>query len=102
MTYFVQIDMLTNKVTGYSSNRVAEEDVEVMEEALSERFLSLPHFHTYDKEANIFTFNEAEFNSYKTEKANRLTTDQMLGQKCSDLEIQLMMMQQMMQMSQQV
>lgn len=97
MIYFIQIDGKTKFVKGYSSSKIDDSDLEISGETLNERFFNLPMFHIYDEVSNTFSFDEGAFNKYKKEKENRLTNEQLLGQKCSDLEIQIMMMQQMMQ-----
>ena len=82
-----------NYVEGYSSNRMYESDLLIAIEELEERFFNSPIFYKVTEDQLIF--DEDKLRDYKMKKKNRLTNEQKLGQKCSDLEIQLMMMQQL-------
>ena len=81
-------------VIGYSSNKMHETDLELEKDSLEERFFNLPMFYKIVEENLVF--DEEKLENYKKEKENRLTNEQILGQKCSDLEIQMLMIQQLM------
>lgn len=93
---YVQIEQETGQVIGYSSAKMHENDILVDVKNLEDRFLNMPIFYNYIDGSLIF--DEERYNLYKIRKQNRLTDQQRLGQKFSDLEIQLLMLQQMIMM----
>ena len=97
MILYVQIDESTNQVIGYSSTKMHDNDVKVDGDKVDSKFLSVPIFFNYID--GKLEYDEDRHNLYLQKKANRLTDEQRLGQKCSDLEIQLLMVQQMMSLS---
>lgn len=98
--FYIQVNA-EGVVLGYSSSKTPNVDeIEMEKDKLSEDFISLPFFHRYDSSTNTFTLDEALRQAKIKEKNNRLTNDQRLGQKLSDIEIQMFMMQQIMQQSQ--
>ncbi|GAA0071792.1 hypothetical protein UT300003_33170 [Clostridium sardiniense] len=94
MIYYIQIDE-NKKVTGYSSSRNSEVDLEFNLEDLTEEFLNMPWFFVYEESTNQLIYKEEIQKEEQEKREKRLTNEQKLGQKCSDLEIQLMMMQQL-------
>ncbi|WP_338609520.1 hypothetical protein QJR52_06895 [Clostridium baratii] len=71
MIYYVQIDTTTNNVLGYSSNKMHENDIEIEEEKLEERFLNAPFFYKFNNFTKKFEYSENLFNEYKIKKNNR-------------------------------
>lgn len=71
MTYYVQIEEVTNKVIGYSSNKMHENDIEIEEETLEERFFNVPFFYKFNAFTKKFEYSEDLFNEYKKIKNNR-------------------------------
>lgn len=94
MIYYIQLDK-NKRVKGYSSSKSSIEDLEFEEESLTEHFLTAPFFYVYSEETKKLIYDEAYHKKQKEKKKNRLTNEQKLGQKCSDLEIQMMMLQQL-------
>lgn len=95
--FYIQVNA-EGLVLGYSSSKTPNGDeIEVDKDSLSEEFLNLPFFHRYKEDTNEFILDEALRQAKIDEKNNRLSNDQRLGQQVSNLEIQIMMMQQMMQ-----
>lgn len=92
MILYVQIDETTNQVIGYSSNKMHDEDVKIDTNDVEDRFLSAPVFYNYVN--GELVYDEERYDLYIKRKQEYLTTEQKLGQKCSDLEIQLLMLQQ--------
>ena len=90
---YIQINSETKEIIGYSSSQMNLNDIGVDTTKLEERFFNIPFFYNYVDGEIIF--DEERYNHYKIKKANRLTNEQKLGQKCSDLEIQMMMLQQL-------
>ncbi len=90
---FLQINKETKEVVGYSSIQMNANDIEIELKGIDERFFKMPFFFNYIDDELVF--DEERYNQYKIRKQNHLTNEQKLGQKCSDLEIQLMMLQQM-------
>lgn len=101
LTYFIQINSETKVVIGYSSSKMNDSDIEMEEQELTEKFLTLPLFHRYDEATNSFIFDEVIKQKILEARNNVLSNEQKLGQQVSSLEIQMLMMQQMMQMQSQ-
>ena len=97
---YVQFEQDSGQVIGYSSNKMHENDIIVNVDDLEERFFTMPIF--YNLINGEVIFDEERYNLYKIRKENNLTDQQRLGQKCSDLEIQMLMLQQMLMMQQQM
>ncbi len=96
--YYVQINA-DNVVIGYSSTQTPEatNEIEVEADKLTEQFMNMPFFYRYDETVNDFIFDDSLRSAEAERRHNRLTKEQQLGQHISDLEIQLMMVQMMMQ-----
>ena len=90
---YIQIEEVTKQITGYSSTRMSKEDIKVDIKNLDERFFNMPMFYNFVD--GQIVFDAERFNLYKVRKANRLSDEQRLGQQMSNIEIQMMMLQQM-------
>lgn len=72
MKYYIQIDK-NNRVIGYSSNKMFENDLEFLENELEEKFLNLSMFYRFDSVKNKLVFDENLKEKYLKEKATRLS-----------------------------
>lgn len=73
MIFYVQLEEVTNIVLGYSSNKINENDIEIDEKDLEERFLNSPIFYVYVENESRFEFREELRDKYIKEKESRLT-----------------------------
>lgn len=73
MIFYVQLEEVTNIVLGYSSNKINENDIEIDEKDLEERFLNSPIFYVYVEDELRFEFREELRDKYIKEKESRLT-----------------------------
>lgn len=76
MIFYVQLDKVTNIVLGYSSSKINENDIEIEEKDLEERFLNSPIFYVYIEDESRFEFREELREKYIKEKESRLTDKQ--------------------------
>lgn len=68
MIYYVQIEKDTNKVVGYSSSKMYDEDLEFEDELLDERFKGSPFFYIYNVEKKTLDYSEDLYNEYLKKK----------------------------------
>lgn len=73
MVLYVQLEEVTNNVIGYSSNKVNNTDIEIVETEVEERFLNTPIFFRYNEEIEKFEFSEELKNKYIKERQNTLS-----------------------------
>lgn len=93
---YIQLDK-AGVVLGYSSSSMGGASEVIKESSnLTEKFLAMPFYHRYDPKADSFVFMEELRQEFIRLESEHLTSEQKLGQKLSDLEIQVLMMQQMM------
>lgn len=98
MILYVQINKNTNQVTGYSSTKMQEDDLVIDSKKLNDKFLSMPIFFNYIQEQEMLIFDDNRYKEYMDKKQEvELTNEQKLGQKISDLEIQIMMLQKLLE-----
>lgn len=98
MILYIQINKNTSQVTGYSSTRMHEDDLIVDSNKLNDKFLNMPIFFNYIQEKEMLIFDDNRYKEYMDKKQEvELTNEQKLGQKISDLEIQIMMLQKLLE-----
>lgn len=88
---YIQINETNKQVIGYSSSQITENDIIVDEGKLSEDFLSMPIFYNYIDDK--FVYDKKRYNDFMLTQENQLTNEQKLGQQISNLEIQVLMLQ---------
>lgn len=94
MLLYIQINNDTKEVIGYSTSKMHDEDIIVDSNNVENRFMNMPMFYNYKNKKIVF--DEERYNNFlNKKKKNILTNEQKLGQQISDLEIQLMMLQQL-------
>lgn len=94
MVLYVQLEEDTNNVIGYSSNKVNDTDIEIVETEVEERFLNTPIFFRYNEGIEKFEFSEELKNKYIKEKEERISdserieilTKQLAVSKINDME----------------
>lgn len=70
---YVQLEESTDIVVGYSSTKIHDNDIEIIESEMEEQFLSIPIFYRYDRNNNSFVFDQEIKNKIIEDKKNRLT-----------------------------
>ncbi len=94
MLLYIQINNDTKEVIGYSTSKMHDEDIIVDSNNVENRFMNMPMFYNYKNKKIVF--DEERYNIFlNKKKKNILTNEQKLGQQISDLEIQIMMLQQL-------
>lgn len=94
MLLYIQINNDTKEVIGYSTSKMHDEDIIVDSNNVENRFMNMPMFYNYKNKKIVF--DEERYNNFlNKKKKNILTNEQKLGQQISDLEIQIMMLQQL-------
>lgn len=94
MLLYIQINNDTKEVIGYSTSKMHDEDIIVDSNNVENRFMNMPMFYNYKNKKIVF--DEERYNNFlNKKKRNILTNEQKLGQQISDLEIQIMMLQQL-------
>lgn len=94
MLLYIQINNDTKEVIGYSTSKMHDEDIIVDSNNVENRFMNMPMFYSYKNKKIVF--DEERYNNFlNKKKRNILTNEQKLGQQISDLEIQIMMLQQL-------
>lgn len=94
MLLYIQINNDTKEVIGYSTSKMHDEDIIIDSNDLEDRFMNMPMFYSYKNKKIVF--DEERYNNFlNKKKKNILTNEQKLGQQISDLEIQIMMLQQL-------
>lgn len=94
MLLYIQINNDTKEVIGYSTSKMHDEDIIVDSNNVENRFMDMPMFYNYKNKKIVF--DEERYNNFlNKKKKNILTNEQKLGQQISDLEIQIMMLQQL-------
>ena len=94
MLLYIQINNDTKEVIGYSTSKMHDEDIIVDSNNVENRFMNMPMFYSYKNKKIVF--DEERYNNFlNKKKKNILTNEQKLGQQISDLEIQIMMLQQL-------
>lgn len=76
MILYVQLEETTNNVTGYSSNKINNTDIEIIENEVEESFLNTPIFFRYNEGIERFEFSEELKNKYIKERQDRLSDSQ--------------------------
>ena len=94
MLLYIQINNDTKEVIGYATSKMHDEDIIVDSNNVENRFMNMPMFYSYKNKKIVF--DEERYNNFlNKKKKNILTNEQKLGQQISDLEIQIMMLQQL-------
>lgn len=72
MIYYVQTDETTNNITGYSSTKTNESDIEISELDINSKFFNTPFLYKLNKFTKKIEFSEELLNEYKKRKDNKL------------------------------
>lgn len=89
---YVQIDV-DMRVTGYSSNKENETDIEIEDSVLDGIFEKCPIFYVYNSDSKIFEYKEELYEQYKQNKEGDKSPTEILMMEISKNKIALMQQQ---------
>ena len=93
MIYYIGIEPNTNRVLGYSSSKNNDNDIEIEDSLLDEKFLRCPFFYVYNLETKKFIYKDELYQERKNQKENYKNPNEVLVDELVKTKMALMAQQ---------